>query len=141
MAITKYGTTLLPSWTDYASRFFDRELEWPRESQYSVPQVNIQEREDDFQIDVAAPGMKKDDFNVTVDNNMLTINAQKQEEADGQDYSRREFNYQSFSRSFTLPESVKAEDIAAKYEDGILKLTVPKREESKQRPPKTIQIS
>jgi len=93
---------------------------------------------------MAAPGMNKEDFKVELDGNVLTISSEKQNEnevKDGERYSRREFSYQSFQRSFQLPkEVVDADKIEAKYENGVLKLVVPKKEEAKPRPPKTIQI-
>jgi HSP20 family protein len=97
----------------------------------NLPAVNIKENGDDYKVEVAAPGLKKDDFKITVEDDIINISAEHEDEkkeSDGE-YSRREYNYNSFSRSFTLPEGVKEEDINAKYEDGILKLTIPKKEE------------
>lgn len=111
----------------------------------NVPAVNIKEEENQFHIEVAAPGLKKEDFNLNLDNNLLTISSQKEvtnEEKDEKgNYTRREFGYQSFSRSFTLPEGVDADKIKANYTDGVLKIDIPKKEEAKKRSPKTINIS
>ncbi len=106
-----------------------------------MPAVNIKDKENEYLIEIAAPGMKKDDINVDVDEGRLTISSQKEENKteENDNYKRREYNYSSFSRSFTLPENVKSEDIKAKYEDGILRLTVPKRQEQ-ERPKKKIKI-
>lgn len=112
----------------------------------TLPAVNFGETNDAFTIEVAAPGMKRGDFHVELDNNVLTISSQREENEneknkEGQ-YSRREFSYQAFQRSFALPENkIDGEKIAAKYTDGILYLTVPKREEAKVRPPKQISVS
>ena len=99
----------------------------------SMPAVNILENKDDFKISLAVPGMKKSDFDIKVEGNMLTISSERKEEKEEQDarYTRKEFNYSSFSRSFTLPEGVIADKIEARYDDGILKLTLPKTEERK----------
>ena len=112
----------------------------------SLPAVNVMETNDDFKIEVAAPGMKRDDFKVELDNNVLTISSERQNSSEEKDsngnYSRREFSYQSFQRSFTLPQDkVEGDKIAARYVDGILQVTVPKREEAKVKPVKQISVS
>ncbi|MFO8066921.1 MAG: Hsp20 family protein [Bacteroidales bacterium] len=111
----------------------------------SIPAVNIVENSDEFKIDVAAPGLEKKDFKIDLDNNVLTISSEKElkdEEKDEDDnYMRREFSYTSFKRSFTMPQSVDADKIKAKHKDGILQIQIPKKEEAKQKPPKTIEIS
>ncbi len=110
----------------------------------STPAVNVKETNDDFMIEVAAPGLDKKDFKVDVDNNMLTISSEKEfkneEKEDGR-YMRREFSYTSFSRSFSLPDAVDGEKINAKHKDGILMITIPKKDEAKRKPPTQIQIS
>jgi len=106
--------------------------------------VNVKEDNDKFQIEVAAPGMKKEDFKLKIENNVLTICSELKEEKEEkkENYSRREFSYQSFQRSFNLPQGhVQVENIAAKYNDGILTVELPKREEVKPQPPKEITIS
>jgi HSP20 family protein len=109
----------------------------------SMPAVNICETADHFRVEVAAPGMKKDDFKIRLDHNVLSISSEKEEtnESEENQYSRREFSYQSFQRSFTLPNSVDSEKIKANYQDGILTINIPKREEAKQRPARVIDIS
>ena len=104
-----------------------------RESRGIVPSVNIRESEDSFMLDLAAPGMKKEDFNINLDNNVLTISTEvkSEDEEKNEKYTRREFSYSSFCRSFSLPKSVDLDKIKADYSDGILNLTLPKREESK----------
>lgn len=111
----------------------------------SLPAVNIRETGDTFEVEMAAPGMTKSDFKIELDNNMLTISSErksKNEEKDGDRYTRREFSYQSFQRSFQLPKDVvDADKIQARYDNGLLHLTIPKKEEVKKRAPRTIQIS
>ena len=111
----------------------------------TIPAVNIKETNDTFDVEVAAPGMKKNDFKVELDGNMLTISSEKTDETnekEGERYSRREFSYQSFQRTFQLPKDVvDADKIGARYENGVLHLVIPKKEEAKQRPPRMIQIS
>lgn len=110
------------------------------------PDVNIKENEKDYQIELAAPGMNKNDFHIEVNNNVLTISAnvenKKEEKDDDGKYYTREFSYQSFSRSFNLGDNlVKDDKIKAKYEDGVLKVTLPKQEESKVETSRMIKIS
>lgn len=106
-------------------RFFDSD--WLKKQ--SVPAVNVRETEKNFEIEVAAPGLSKKDFKITVDNGVLTISSEKKEEKEQKekDYTRKEFSYSSFSRSFTLPENVNEDDVKANYEDGLLKLNVAKK--------------
>ncbi len=114
-------------------------------SNTTIPAVNIRETNENYHVEVAAPGMQKKDFKVELDGNLLTISSEKtdqKEEADAEKYSRKEFSYQAFQRSFTLPkEVVDADKIQAKYEDGMLHLLIPKKEEAKQKAPRLIQIS
>jgi HSP20 family protein len=99
----------------------------------NVPAVNIIEQKDDYMVSLAVPGMKKDDFHIDVDRNMLTISCAKEESKEEKDkkFTRKEYNYSSFSRSFTLPEEINRESIEAKYEDGVLKISLPRKEEAK----------
>jgi len=130
--------------------FFSRDLwNWGMNNNSStnttIPLVNVKETGENFEVEMAAPGMNKDDFKVELDGNLLTITSEKNQEnesKDGERYSRREFSYQSFQRTFQLPkEVVDADKIEAKYENGVLRLVIPKNEKAKPRPPKTIQIS
>ena len=99
----------------------------------TVPAVNISENQNEYMVSVAAPGLKKNDFNIDVEGNMLTISCEKEEnmEDDNQRHTRREYSYTSFSRSFTLPEDVMKDKIEASYEDGVLKINLPKTEQAK----------
>ena len=98
-----------------------------------VPAVNIQEDEKQFLLELAVPGMKKDDFKIDLENQVLTISSEIKEETEETEnnYTRREFVYNSFSRSFTLPKSIVSEKIKADYKDGILKISLPKNKETK----------
>src|SRR5581483_6002150 len=95
--------------------------------------VNIAENKNHFDVSVAAPGLKKSDFNIDVEGNMLTISCEKEESKEDKDerYTRKEYNYTSFSRIFTLPEEVIKDKIEAAYEDGVLHITLPKTEQAK----------
>jgi HSP20 family protein len=101
----------------------------------SVP-VNIRETEKTFTIEVVAPGMDKADFKVNVDNNILTISGEKKNETnqESERLVRREYSYKSFARTFTLDESIQSEDIQARYENGVLRIELPKKEEQKIQP-------
>ena len=111
----------------------------------TIPAVNIKETAENYEVEVAAPGMTKKDFKVELDGNALTISSQRSsenEEKADERYTRREFSYQSFQRTFNLQkEVVDLDKIQAKYENGLLHLLIPKKEEAKQKPPKQIQIS
>ena len=111
----------------------------------TLPAVNVSENEDEYKLDVAAPGMSKNDFKLNYDNGRLTISSEKKNEEvekEGETVTRREFSYQSFQRSFSVPESmVNADKISAKYDNGILHVSLPKREEVKPKPAKEIKIS
>ena len=111
----------------------------------TVPAVNIKETETDFTVELAVPGKKKDDFNVEVNNDVLTISSEtkteNEEKANDGKYTRREFSYSSFKRSFTLPETVDEDKIKASYEDGVLRLALPKKEEALPKPKKLIEIA
>jgi HSP20 family protein len=113
------------------------------QSGYNVPAVNIAEGAENFSIEVAAPGLSKNDFKINLDHNVLTISSNredKKEEKEGK-YTRKEFNYSAFSRSFTLPESVEVDKITATHQDGILYVNIPKREEAKVKPAREIAIA
>jgi len=122
----------------FDDRFFD--ADWLRKIQ-EVPAVNVMEKEKEFEIQMAAPGLTKKDFNITIENGVLTIFVEKEIENEEKDknFTRKEYNYTNFSRSFTLPESVKTEKVDAFYENGILKLVLPKEVEAKVKP-KAIEV-
>ena len=131
------GSSWLPDFFD-TDRFFDSDML----RKQSVPAVNVKENEKGFEIEVAAPGLAKKDFNITVDNRVLTISSEKEEEKEEKqdNYTRREFSYSSFSRSFTLPEDVNEDDLKANYADGVLRLTVPKKTIAQPKVRKAIEV-
>ncbi len=109
----------------------------------NIPSVNISETENEYKLSIAAPGLEKTDFKIEMREDMLTISAEKEkeekEEKNGR-FNRREYNYTSWSRSFTLPENVKPDQIDAKYENGELKIKVPKTEVRETKTTKSISI-
>jgi len=152
MSLIKRNRNLLPSFSRFWDEddFFNRGLmNWGlsnfAEANSTMPAVNIKETDNAYEVEMAAPGMKKDDFKIELENNMLTISSEKSEERreDGKDkFSRREFSYESFQRSFNLPKEVVDEDkIEAHYRDGVLQLTIPKKEKAKQKPARKIAVS
>jgi HSP20 family protein len=108
----------------------------------TVPAVNIVETNDNFEIEVATPGYGKNDFKVELQQNMLRIAGNKalKDESNQVRYTKREFDYGNWERVFTLPNTVQTDNIEAHYENGILSLVVPKKEEAKVKPPKAIEI-
>lgn len=125
--------------------FFTKDLfDWAGWSNDTTsPSVNIVETNEAFKVEMAAPGMNKEDFHVELDNDTLTIQAEVSTEnkEESERFTRREFNYQTFKRSFYLPNTVEADQIHATYKEGILRLEIPKKEEAKRKPIKTIKIS
>lgn len=141
---------------DYSSfpslfdKFFEGNLmDWSTwnfaDSSSTLPAVNVKENNNEYAIDLAAPGLSKNDFKLNYENGRLTISSEKREnkeEREGDVITRQEFSYQSFQRSFNVPERVvNADKISAKYNNGILHVTLPKREEIKPKPAKEIRIS
>jgi HSP20 family protein len=122
---------------DFLPRLFDID------NYSSVPSVNIVEGKDEFRIDVAAPGLGKDDFRIQIDKNVLTVSSEKEEKNEEKEekFMRKEFSYYSFKRCFSLPETVNADKIRANHKDGILQVFIPKREEAKEKPVRDIKIS
>lgn len=98
-----------------------------------TPAVNIAETTNEFEVELAVPGLKKEDFKISLDKNVLSVSAEKKAETvdENKKFTKREYSYNSFSRSFTLPESADHSKIEADYTDGILKLTITKKEEAK----------
>jgi len=109
---------------------------------HNLPPVNIKESDTDFVLEFSVPGFKKDDFNIELDNDVLTISSEvkKENEPSEERFSRKEFSHTSFKRAFTLPETVDGGNINAQYESGILKLVVPKKEEALPKPKRFIEI-
>ncbi len=146
MKLARRHESYFPSVSD---RFFNNELmDWDHSNfsstNTSLPAVNVRETPDDFIIEMAAPGMKKEDFKISLQNNTLSISSEKEikKEQNDDKYTRKEFSYQSFQRSFAIPgNTVDAEKIEANYKNGILNVILPKREEVKPQPEREIKIS
>ena len=146
--ITRKNTvTGLPSFSSWFDNFFDNSLGTEFLSNFNtgitLPAVNIKETNNEFILELAIPGMKKSDFIIDVENKVLSISSEVKSENEEKNeiYTRREFGYSSFKRTFTLPDSIESDKVKASYKDGILIVTLPKREEAKQKPPKRIEIS
>lgn len=149
MTLVRRTRSNYPVFPSFFDNFLSRDLmDWSNfnysDTETTIPAVNVKEDNDKYLIEVAAPGMKKEDFKIKLENDLLTICSEKKSEKNEEEsgkYSRKEFSYQSFQRSFTLPEGhVKREKIAARYNEGILQIELPKREEIKPQPPKEIEI-
>src|SRR6476661_658346 len=149
MTITRRNGNLVNYLPTLFDDFFNRDLFNWNTSNFSdtnttIPAVNIKETADNYEVEVAAPGMNKKDFKVELDGNILTISSEKelQQDQNGTRYAAREFSYQSFSRTFNLQKDVVDTDkIQATYVDGVLHLVIPKKEEARQKGPKRIEIS
>ncbi|MEO8933138.1 MAG: Hsp20/alpha crystallin family protein [Xanthomarina sp.] len=133
--------------SNWLEDIFNRELPSVFTSNFntgmSLPKVNIKEMADAFVVEMAVPGLKKSDFHINLDNHVLTISTETKEESEQKEenYTRREFGYSSFKRTFNLPESVNDEKIHANYDNGILSILLPKKEEAKQKPARSIKIT
>ena len=149
MTLVKRNGNLLNNFPAFFDDFLKRDgLNWGwsnySETNTSIPAVNIKETKDNYEVEVAAPGMSKKDFKVQLEGNTLTISSEMTRAQDNGDvrYSSREFSYQSFSRTFTLQKDVvDTEKILATYNNGVLQLVIPKKEEAKQKGSRRIEIS
>ena len=128
---------------DIVSNFFDADHHEFFSKRACDPSANIIEKPEGFELEIAAPGLKKDDFKIDLDNSILTISSEIEDEKneEGKNYTRKEFYYGSFSRSFTLPKSVDINKIKAEYKEGILKVDLPKVDAAKLETKKEIKIS
>lgn len=146
MSLVKYNRPVRSGlWNNIFDDFFNTSLANFTGEQYttSTPSINIIEKDDKFLVEVASPGMEKSDFDIKIDNDHLIISGKKdmkEEEKKNDNYTRREFNYTSFERSFYLPESVDSGKADAAYKEGILTITLGKKEESMKMPAKEIEI-
>ncbi len=136
-----------PTLSNWIDDIFNRDLPSVFTSNFNtgitLPKVNIKETADDFMVEMAVPGLKKSDFHIDIEHQVLCISTERKDENQQKEdnYTLREFGYSSFKRTFTLPESVNEDKIKASYKDGILGIVLPKKEEAKQKPPRTIEIS
>ena len=137
----------VPTLSNWLDDIFNRDLPSVFTSSFNtgitLPKVNIKETADAFIVEMAVPGLKKSDFHIDIDNQVLSISTETKEENEQKEenYTRREFGYSSFKRTFTLPESVNDEKVNARYYEGILSVILPKKEEAKQKPARSIKIS
>jgi HSP20 family protein len=131
------GGSLFPEFFDD-----DRFLNFPLLRGQNVPAVNVKETEKAYEVELASPGFNKKDFKISIDDGLLTVSAEKEQEKEEKkdNYTRREFGYASFSRSFNLPVNTNEEDVQAKYEEGILKLVIAKKGTPESKPKKPIEI-
>ena len=142
-------TPLFPAFPTFFDDFFTKDFfDWNDKNFAKVgttlPSVNLKETEKDFRIDLAVPGMKKDDFKIEMQNGILNISSEKKEEKEEKDkegnYLRKEFSYEAFSRTFSMPENAKDDSIAATYKDGILTIKIAKKEPKAMVTPKFIEV-
>jgi HSP20 family protein len=140
--LAKINRNYVPAyWDDFFNDSFFNQLK-STGTKGNTPAVNVSESEDGFTIELAAPGIAREDFSLEVDDDILTISSELKEnkEDQKQNFLRREFNFQSFKRSFQLPETIDQEQIKASHEAGILTLTLPKKEEVVQKAHRQIEI-
>ena len=142
MTLLTKAHRLLPGFSTNFMDFFNEDRDWGNGWTTKVPAANITELEKEFSLELAAPGLEKDDFQITIDNGQLSISCEKQQENESKvdQYSRKEFSYESFRRSFVLPESVNSDTIRASYEQGVLNVALPKKETDIKHPSKQISV-
>lgn len=147
VTVPKNGNVVRPNLNTWIDDWFGKDLNTLFNTNFNrgitLPAVNIRETGDAYFVEMAVPGLKKSDFEISIDNNVLSIATELSNENEHQyeNYTRQEFGYSTFKRSFTLPETVEEDKIEANYKDGILAVHLPKKEEAKQKPMKTIKIS
>ncbi len=145
MTLVRRSTGLFPSAPSFFDDFFTKDVyDWSKSNNIngsSLPAVNIKEDDEGFIVEVAVPGFNKSDINVELENDVLTISSEKESEANGEDYKRREFQYNSFKRTFSLPDNiVNGEKVVANYNNGVLSITLPKKEEAIPKPARAIEV-
>jgi HSP20 family protein len=140
MRIVKYNNNkVFPS---LMNEFFNDDLRMNViNNNHSVPSVNSIENDNSFEIDLAVPGMKKDDFTIQLNDKVLVISSENTNSVENNSMSLNEFNYSSFQRSFIVPETVELDKIRANYKNGILKVKLPKKKDSIKKPNRVIDIS
>ena len=133
---------LFPEFPGNLGNIFSDDRQWGNGWTLKVPAANITENDKEFNLELAVPGMKKEDFKIGIENQQLNISCEQKEnkETNDEQYTLREFSYESFNRSFMLPESVNAEGIKANYAEGVLKIVLPKKELAKIAPKKQIKV-
>jgi len=131
-----------PFFTSLFDDYVNQDWDFKVSSSASTPAVNIKELDNQFEIDLAVPGKKKSDFEIEVEEGLLSISSSMEEDqvTEKAKFTRREFSYNSFKRTFTIPDSVDPSNIEAHYSEGVLKLRLPKRKEALPQPKKLIKI-
>jgi HSP20 family protein len=129
MTLVKVNNAAQKNFSNFVDEFFNDFPTWGRENHLNFPPVNIHETTEAYHLELNAPGRNKEDFKVTVENGLLTVSFEKKEESKSQEYKtiRKEFSYKSFKRSFNLDDKIEADGVQAKYENGVLKLLLPKK--------------
>ncbi len=131
MALVKWNDRLaMPAMSSLFNSFFDDDRNWSlTPSVLQSPSVNVAETEDAYTLEVAAPGKAKDDFEISISNGLLSIRSETEEtnEEKEKNYTRQEYSFNSFERSFSLPENANVEDVQASYQDGVLSVVIPKK--------------
>lgn len=141
MALIKKSYDLFPNYLSTIGKDFFEDFGL-FEGQKTLPAVNIVEENNEYRIEVAAPGFKKEDFKVNAEGNLLSVSCEKEinNESKKDKYTRKEFSYSSFKRTFTLPEGTDTDKISGTYNDGILTINISKKEETWRNEPKKISI-
>lgn len=139
------GRLTFPRFSSFIDGFFENEFPNVRAAEiFKTPAlVNIKDTKESYRIEVAAPGFKKEEFSIKVEGNILSLSAESRQETETTEekFTRKEFNFSSFARSFTLPKTIDVTKVAANYENGILYVTLPKKEEAKENPSIDVKIS
>ena len=132
MTYVKFNQPALKSLDSFLDRLIN-EVPAVQSNGFNFPPVNISETKNDYELEFNVPGRKKEDLKISVDKNILTVSFEKKEEIadENRNQIKREFTLQPFKRTFTLDDKVFSDNIAAKYENGLLILTIPKKEEVK----------
>lgn len=146
MSLIKFNKNRFP-WNNNLVDFFDRDLLFNDDffnTEKSLPAMNVMEHEHDFEIELAAPGFEKKDFEITMNGDILEVSAEKSaaEEDKEDDYTRKEFNYRAFRRSLQLPKTVDdSKEVKATYNNGILKLQLMKKDTATEKPKRVIEVA
>ena len=142
MTLLTRASRMFPEFSSSLMDFFNEDRDLGNGWTTKLPAANITESDKAFNLELAAPGLEKGDFDLSVDNQQLTVSCEKEDKSETKDeqYTRKEFNYRSFSRSFVLPEVVDAEKIKASYKEGVLKIELPKKETAIKAPKKQISV-
>lgn len=142
MTFLTRASRMFPELSSNIMDIFDEGRDWGNGWTTRLPAANVTESDKAFNLELAAPGLEKQDFNLSIDNQQLTVSCEKEEKSESKDkqYTRREFSYRSFSRSFMLPDTVDADKIKGSYKDGVLKIELPKKETAIRTPRKQISV-